>query len=86
MFPPPCVCSGSEPVGVYGHGGGQQKTTRTGGFNRGYMANAAEARQAMGIDWMTKAEISQAIPPAYTEYLGRALVEQITPANVRERA
>lgn len=33
-----------------------------------------EAKAAMGIDWMRRYEISQAIPPAYTEWLGRSLL------------
>lgn len=38
---------------------------------------AADGRKAMGIDWMTKAELSQAIPPAYTEFLGREMLKLI---------
>lgn len=32
---------------------------------------------AMGIDWMTRDELAQAIPPAYTEYIGKHLMKHI---------
>ena len=34
-----------------------------------------KAALAMGIDWMKGDEISQAIPPAYTEYIGKYLLQ-----------
>lgn len=34
-------------------------------------------QKAMGIDWMTLPELSESIPPAYTEYLGSQLIEQM---------
>ena len=37
----------------------------------------AEARIAMGIDWMPMRNLSQAIPPAYTEWIGRQLIEEL---------
>jgi len=33
--------------------------------------------KAMGINWMTRSEIKQAIPPAYTEFLGRRIKEHM---------
>lgn len=35
------------------------------------------AREAMGIDWMTMKGLSQAIPPAYTEFIGHQLMREI---------
>ena len=37
----------------------------------------ADWKIAMGIEWMARDELSQAIPPAYTEYIGKYLWEQI---------
>lgn len=36
-------------------------------------------RESMGIDWTTETELSQAIPPAYTEWIGRQLMKVLTP-------
>ena len=37
----------------------------------------AVQRRAMGIDWTTLEELSEAIPPAYTEWIGRQLIEAL---------
>jgi DNA (cytosine-5)-methyltransferase 1 len=37
-----------------------------------------DARAAMGIDWMPMKSLSQAIPPAYTEFIGRELLAHLT--------
>lgn len=36
----------------------------------------AQVRNAMDIDWMSRDELSQAIPPAYSEFIGRAALQQ----------
>jgi DNA (cytosine-5)-methyltransferase 1 len=34
-------------------------------------------QEAIGIDWMSVKELSQAIPPAYTEFIGRQLMRAL---------
>jgi DNA (cytosine-5)-methyltransferase 1 len=40
----------------------------------GHFGDVAGGRKAMGIDWMTRDELAQAIPPAYTEWIGAQLI------------
>lgn len=35
-------------------------------------------RAAMGIDWMSRYELTQAIPPAYTEHIGQQLIRVLS--------
>jgi DNA (cytosine-5)-methyltransferase 1 len=70
LAPGPCTCSGRPIGGVYGTGGRQT----TGGR---YKFSRAERPVAMGIDWMSHAELAQAIPPAYTQFVGEQLIASL---------
>jgi DNA (cytosine-5)-methyltransferase 1 len=67
----PMTCDhGRAITGVYGHGHGKGGAWRKG--KRPMLPSSAEVwRREMGIDWMTSAEITQAIPPAYSEFIGK---------------
>ena len=62
-------------VSVHGMPGG--RSTRD-----GVLPTFAEWKAAMGIDWMSVRELSQAIPPAYTQHIGERLLTAIRPATV----
>jgi DNA (cytosine-5)-methyltransferase 1 len=46
--------------------------------NGGGNCSKAAAASAMNIGWMTKGEMNEAVPPAYTEYLGRQLMAYLS--------
>jgi len=68
MPQPECDHAGQGPVvGVYGHAGGSSKRD-------GKAFSGTDTwREAMGIDWMVGRELAEAIPPAYSEYVGLRL-------------
>ena len=71
----PFQCDHSYRVfSVFGHGSGNRN-----GKKRPDAGTVAEWRDAMGIDWMVRDELSQAIPPAYTEFIGKRLISEIQP-------
>ena len=47
------------------------------GVGVGHAAGWRIAAEAMGIWWMKRDELTQAIPPCYTEFIGRQLIAQI---------
>jgi hypothetical protein len=58
-------------VGVWGNAGGSSTRDGIQAFS------TDERRVAMGIDWMTGAELSQAIPPAYSKWIGEQMLQRI---------
>lgn len=69
-----CNCHGRTTVPVYGHGAGGPRTACQG------PGLAKASREVMRIDWMSRNELSQAIPPAYTAFVGEQII-----AHIRER-
>lgn len=72
-----CVLWGGMPFMDVTGGGPTKKPRTDGGGGRPYKGTADQARRIMGIDWMTKAELNEAIPPAYTEFIGAQLIAHL---------
>jgi len=62
-------------AGVYGGSRHRTPAQRDAATRRGGYTPPTQIRaELMGIDWMTQYELSQAIPPAYTEFIGAQLM------------
>ena len=79
---PECQHRKVPTIGMYG-GHVRNRKRREGSHARGVADFTNEqGREAMGIDWMTLVEMSEAIPPAYAEYIGRAALAHINSAQL----
>jgi DNA (cytosine-5)-methyltransferase 1 len=77
LLPALCHHERAKPVGgVYG--GGLGRRARTKQIGRGGYTPSARVRSALlGIDWMTQVGLAEAIPPAYTEWIGAQLIDAL---------
>jgi DNA (cytosine-5)-methyltransferase 1 len=93
VFVPQCRHGSADTIGVYGGHARNRRRARTIGvygegaidsrrkFDKGVPDfSVDDARVAMGIDWMSLAELCQAIPPAYTKFIGQHLLSQVEQA------
>lgn len=78
MPKPPLNTKPVNPVGVYGNAhDGRRLFTRKDGTIQRAAASLEEGRAAMGIDWMNWDDLREAIPPAYTQWIGTQLLAHI---------
>jgi DNA (cytosine-5)-methyltransferase 1 len=71
----PTGTRGPQRIGVYGKApDGRVLNSRT---RQRAARGLAEAQAAMGVDWMTWDELREAIPPAYTEFIGGQLLAHL---------
>src|SRR5574343_572912 len=68
--PAPCACGGKDGFTASHKGQSSYKNGARLLSVAGHNFIVSEAREAMGIPWMNQKELAQAIPPAYSRFLG----------------
>lgn len=79
LSPPVCDHDSRPVIGVYGGHARKRAATAGGRGTRDVWegGHKAAASEALGIDWMTLGEMSESIPPAYAEFIGRKAIDLI---------
>ena len=68
-----------QTASIYGAGGGWTPKHRDNPDRRGgYIPHTDVVKRLLGIDWMNKHELSQSIPPTFTEFIGRQLLAHVS--------
>lgn len=63
---------------IYGAGGGWTPEHRDSATRRGgYVPHTDVCRALLGVDWTTKHELSQVVPPRFTEHLGHQAMHHL---------
>jgi DNA (cytosine-5)-methyltransferase 1 len=75
---PPCPSHDQDYYVIFGH----ECRNRRHGEAADRKNRIAVGREAMGIDWMTRGELSESIPPAYSEFIGRHVLHSLSLVEV----
>jgi DNA (cytosine-5)-methyltransferase 1 len=76
MTAPRCGSHAGEMYSPAGHGDPNWRNRDQNPHLRG-AGYTQRCREAMGIDWMNRDQLAQAIPPAYTHHIGEQLIKGI---------
>lgn len=85
LMSPGCLCPNGDSVSVFGDAGEDRRkaTIAARGGTIRKRVSLADARELMGVPWMrSRDDVSDCIPPAYTEAIGEQLVDQLPPRPI----
>jgi DNA (cytosine-5)-methyltransferase 1 len=80
LMSPGCLCPRGDSVSVFGDAGEDRRkaTIAARGGTMRKRVDLPDAAALMGVEWITSRKaVSNAIPPAYTEYVGAQLVDAL---------